>query len=64
MQTEGEMQTENYRPGVKFKLGSKRNRFPGKTSRVSWDHYELNYNEIIWEVTHLKIKALPPTALV
>ena len=37
MQTDGKMQTEDCRPGVKCGLISKTTRFPGKTSRVSWD---------------------------
>lgn len=37
MRTEGIMQTEDCRPGVKCRLGSKTTRLPGKTSRVSLD---------------------------
>ena len=31
------MQTEDWRPGEKCRLGSKTTLFPRKTSRVSWD---------------------------
>ena len=31
------MQTEDWRPGAKCRLGSKTTLFPRKTSRVSWD---------------------------
>ena len=37
MQTEGRMQTEDCRLGVKGRLSSKTIRFPTITSRVSWD---------------------------
>ena len=37
VQTEGKMQTEDWRPGEKCRLGSKTTLFPRKTSRVSWD---------------------------
>ena len=33
------MLTEDYRPGVEGRLGSKTTCFPGKTSRVTWDQY-------------------------
>ena len=42
MQTDGKMQTEDCRPGVKRGLVSKTTRFPGKTSRVSWDRRRVS----------------------
>ena len=42
MQTDGKMQTEDCRPGVKCGLVSKTTRFPGETSRVSWDRRRVS----------------------
>ena len=51
VQAEGKMQTEDCRPEVKCRLGFKITRFPGKTSRVSWDRgrcSELQFLRNCW----------------
>ena len=47
------MQTEDCRPGVKCGLVSKTTRFPGKTSRVSWDRRRVSRERLAIIVTSL-----------
>ena len=48
MQTEGKMQTDNCRPGVKCRLSSKTTYFPRKkkTLKVSWDGGRLSREKL------------------
>ena len=45
-QTEGKMQTEDCRPGVKCWFSSKTNHLPRKASRVSWDRGHISFERL------------------
>ena len=55
MQTEVKMLTEDYRPGVEGRLGSKTTCFPGKTSRVTWDRGRVSCERLKIIVTAINV---------